>query len=173
MKALVSFLLLATTFATSAVTVEQAINLCRSEQNAVKRLQCYDAIATTIAAQSVSKVTDITSTSTQADTVSTFSHPIETAADIAQSTNSEFGREHRQNPEQLIDSLDVIVSNIKYSPYKSLIVTFDNGQQWRQIGTDYYKIAVGEVHHINRGALNSFMLSNDNNNRTIRIRREQ
>ena len=164
MKAVVSILILASSFAVQAIPVEQAMELCRAEQNALKRLLCYDAINTgqSAAATVVSSV--VTSEPNK---------PKKTSPDKQTQATSDFGLEHRTSTDSAAETLHVTVSSVKYTAHNELLVTFDNGQQWRQQGNDYYRIAVGEKHHISRGIMNSFMLGNDDNNRTIRIRREQ
>lgn len=164
MKAVVSFFILASTFAVQAVPVEQAMELCRAEQNALKRLLCYDAINT---GQSMSDTVVSNVVTTEPNKPKTTSHDKQTQA------TSDFGLEHRTNKDSVAETLYVTVSSVKYSAHDELLVTFDNGQKWRQQGNDYYRIAVGEKHHISRGIMNSFMLGNDDNNRTIRIQREQ
>lgn len=144
----------------AAVPVEQAIELCRAEQNALRRLTCYDAIA--VAA-------NVDSTSTKAVTQNT------AKSDNAQanSNESDFGIEHRKSGDDVNDVLYMTVKDVRFSPRKELIVEFENGQVWRQNDSGYYKVNVGERHFIKRGALNSFFLGNDNNNRILRVRREK
>lgn len=146
----------------SNVSLTEALELCRAEQNAQSRLVCYDNIQHTPAAQNNSV--------TQASPV----QPAPAAKAAVQTKPADtFGMEHKQNGKDTAEQLVVTVKSIKYSPRKELIVEFDNGQRWRQLGSDYYSIKVGQQHRIKRGALNSFFLANDSNNRTIRIRREQ
>lgn len=141
----------------AAIPPEQAIELCRAEQNALRRLNCYDSINTQTAQQQTSAGTTIT-----AD------------APKAASIEEEFGKEHRNViSENSPDQVYMTVKKVSYDPYKSLIVEFDNGQVWQQLGTEYYSIKVGEQHYVKRGVLGSFFLGNDDNNRTIRVKREQ
>ena len=146
----------------SSIPLTQAMELCRAEQNALRRLTCYDSIQHTAAQQN--------NTAVQALPVQ--AAPAAKATVKADSSDS-FGMEHKQNSDDSAEQLAVTVKSLRYSPRKELIVEFDNGQRWRQLGSDYYSIKVGQQHRIKRGALNSFFLANDNNNRTIRIRREQ
>lgn len=143
----------------SSIPLTQAMELCRAEQNALRRLTCYDNIQNTPAQLNNSSVQTLPAGAAK-------------AADKAEPADV-FGMEHKQNSSDTAEQLAVTVKSLRYSPRKELIVDFDNGQRWRQIGTDYYSIKAGQQHRIKRGALNSFFLANDNNNRTIRIRREQ
>ncbi|WNO59784.1 hypothetical protein [Rheinheimera sp. MMS21-TC3] len=142
--------------ANAAVPTEQAIELCRAEQNALKRLVCYDAI-------------NVGSAITTAKSATTTATP---AAEADTNTEGYFGLEHKRNVQDP-DVINVTVKSFEYSLRKELIIEFDNGQIWRQKGTQYYPIAVGEEHRITRGVLNSFRLGNDRNNRTISIGRQQ
>ena len=134
----------------SSIPLEQALELCRSEPNALKRLLCYDAI---------------NKTATEA--------PATVSTQPKTAPQQEFGKEHRNilaedSPEQLY----MTVTKVSYDPYKSLIVEFDNGQIWRQLGSEYYSIKAGEKHYIKRGVMNSFLLGSDDGRKAIRVRRE-
>lgn len=165
MKAMLALLVALTGLPVAAIPLEQALELCRAEQNALRRLSCYDAIAAVTASTAVPGKT-ATSPATSA------------AVPVANNTvqkrpEADFGIEHRKADEEAPEQISLSVKEVRYSPRKELIIEFDNGQIWRQNGTDYYKIAAGEQHYIKRGVLNSFLLGNDGNNRTIRVRREQ
>lgn len=149
----------------SNVSLTQALELCRAEQNALRRLTCYDNIQHTPAQQTV--------TDTQAQPVQQVKPAAEAEVAVKAKPADTFGMEHKQSSNDTAEQLTVTVKSVRYSPHKQLIVEFDNGQRWRQIGSDYYSIKEGQQHRIKRGAFNSFFLANDNNNRTIRIRREQ
>jgi hypothetical protein len=140
----------------AAIPVEQALELCRAEQNALRRLSCYDAIAA-----------DDTTATTQNKSA------LPPAAAVSSKPETSFGLEHKKSNEDVAEQIGVTVKSVSYTPHKELIVEFDNGQRWRQIGNDYYSISAGQQHYIKRGILSAFFLANDNNNRTIRIRREQ
>lgn len=154
--------------ASAAIPLNQALELCRAEQNALRRLTCYDAIAATEA-----DAAPLTGSATRA-APTTSASVAATAEPTIASGEAEFGMEHRKSAEdEAPEQIYLQVKTVKYSPRKELIIEFDNGQVWRQNGTDYYKIAAGEQHYVKRGVLNSFSLGNDNNNRTIRVRREK
>ncbi|MBU2114180.1 MAG: hypothetical protein KKE94_10480 [Gammaproteobacteria bacterium] len=146
----------------SSIPLTQALELCRAEQNALRRLTCYDSIQHTAAQQN----------NTAAQALPVQATPAAKATVKADSSDS-FGMEHTQNSDDLAEQLAVTVKSVDYNQRKELIVEFDNGQRWRQVGSDYYSIKAGQQHIIKRGVLNSFFLANNNNNRTIRIRREQ
>lgn len=133
-----------------------AIEQCRTEQNALKRLVCYDEITapnTPVAATPV-----VSSTNTEVKT------PQPT-------TNKDFGLEHKKTVETA-ETITAIVSKITFSPRKDLIIEFDNGQVWRQTDSGSYPIKVGERHFVKRGVFGAFYLGNENNNRTLKVKRE-
>ena len=164
MKYLLISLGLVVTSVSAAVPTEQALELCRAEQNALKRLLCYDAINVDSAVGASSTV------ATKSQALATVPTAIQPKTDT--NTDNSFGLEHKQK-EQDADLIHVTVKSFSYSAHDELQVEFANGQQWRQQGNDYYPIAVGERHSIKRGIFNSFVLANDKNNRTIKIRRNQ
>ncbi|SNY59543.1 hypothetical protein SAMN06297280_3624 [Arsukibacterium tuosuense] len=142
-----------------------AIAECRQQQNALKRLVCYDEITVVATAQASA------SPATASNTAATARAGKPAAASKPAAPADNFGLEHKKTAEKQADQLYLTVQNISYSPRKELIVEFDNGQIWRQNDNSYYDISVGEQHYIKRGMLNSFTLGNDNNNRTIKVRR--
>ena len=154
----VACLFVATMPLQAAVPVEQAIELCRAEQNALRRLTCYDAIE--------NKSENMTKQSVSASQEKPEIHTQTTTTD-------DFGLEHRKVEAQSTDRVYVNVKNVGYNERKERVFEFDNGQIWRQTDSGYYAINPGETHFIKRGMLNSFFLGNDNNNRTVRVRREK
>ena len=154
----------------SADALADALTECRQQQNALKRLVCYDEISLTNATTPPAKAAAASST------VKAHVQPAPAATMPATKTpvaDENFGLEHKKTTEKQADQLYLTVSSISYSPRKELIVEFDNGQIWRQSGSGYYKIAVGERHYIKRGMFNSFSLGHDDTNRTIKVRRVQ
>lgn len=142
-------------------SLSSAIEQCRAEQNALKRLVCYD---------------EITTANSHAIPVrpeqSAQPKNHQAAQTSQQTAESDFGREHRRKIDESADKIYAVVSSIRYSPRKELIIAFDNGQVWRQNGSGNYAINVGERHFIRRGVLGAFYLGNDNNNRTLKVKRE-
>jgi hypothetical protein len=165
MKLMLAALVAVTSLPVTAIPLDQALELCRAEQNALRRLTCYDAI------QPVTKNTAVPSV-TSVSPPPTASLPA-VIPSAQKQPEADFGIEHRKADEDAPDQIYLSVKEVRYSPRKELIVEFGNGQIWRQNGSGHYKIAAGEQHYIKRGALSSFFLGNDNNNRTIRVRREQ
>jgi hypothetical protein len=144
----------------ATIPTDQALELCRAEQNALKRLLCYDAINLATGSFTAKDTAPVTAPQTQ------------TSVPVNSNPDDSFGLEHKQK-QQDADIIFVTVKKLSYSAHDELQIEFENGQQWRQQGNDYYPIAVGERHSIKRGIFNSFTLANDKNNRSIKIRRQQ
>jgi len=60
---------------------------------------------------------------------------------------------------------------VKKAPYGELIIELDNGQQWRQVGSDSLRLKKQDVVVIERGVFNSFLLKVEGQNRSIRVKR--
>ncbi|MDP4983158.1 MAG: hypothetical protein NWQ59_05680, partial [Pseudoalteromonas tunicata] len=83
-----------------------------------------------------------------------------------------FGLEHKQASEsEEAETLVAIVNTIKKAPRGELILTLDNNQVWRQLGTDGFRIKTGQTVVISRGAFNSFLLKLQGGNKTVRVKR--
>lgn len=150
-----------------ASPLADALAECRQQTNALKRLVCYDEITVEATAQASASASPATASNTAA--TARPGKPAAASKPAAPADN--FGLEHKKTVKEQADQLYLTVKHIRYSPRKQLIVEFDNGQIWRQNDNSYYDIKVGERHFIKRGMLNSFALGNDNNNRTIKVRR--
>ena len=156
-----------------ASELSAALNKCRQQHNSVKRLLCYDEINLQLTTHSAATPAPADHTARQSATSLAQQTAVNRSTVVAGTieADEDFGLEHKKIAEKRVDQLYVTVSNISYSPHKELIVEFDNGQIWRQSDNGYYKIAVGEQHYIKRGMFNSFRLGNDDNNRTVKVRR--
>ncbi len=162
-----SFLVISSIMATALLSplsqaqgsLDAAIEQCRTEQNALKRLVCYDEISIKTTAQPEARTT-----AKAAPAV---------APAPSTSNNSAFGLEHKQKNQDTADQIYVTVKSLSYNPRKELLIEFDNGQIWRQTSSRTYLVKEGEQHFIKRGMLGAFYLGNDRNNRTVKIIREE
>jgi hypothetical protein len=109
---------------------------------------------------------------------------IETDADrlvcydeLAQSTEEAFGLQNASAPtavpKEQVDSIVATVTKATHSPYTGWVITFDNGQNWKQIGTDSFALSEGDSCIIERTIMNSFRLKCGDRERRIRIVREE
>ncbi|MDP4945643.1 hypothetical protein [Alishewanella sp. SMS8] len=158
-----SLLLCFSPFSMAQSPLANALEQCRTLTQTAQRLACYDAINT-----STNTLSTSAPTLAPAEVVQT---KPEVAAEVDLKTiESQFGHERKQAVDN-IEQITSIVRKVSYSLRKEVIVEFENDQVWRQTHSAFYPISVGEAHHIKRGAVGSFYLANDKNNRTLKVRR--
>ena len=146
---------------------EQALQACSFIENDFNRLLCYD---NTIAGKSLtqpvqSQLSKSAQTNVKAETPAATA-PVATKA-------KEFGLEHKEIAENGEESITSMISSVKKAPYGELIITLENNQQWRQIGSDSLRLDEGDTVIISRGVFNSFLLKKADQNRSIRVKRTQ
>lgn len=91
-------------------------------------------------------------------------------------TEDDFGLEHKpQVSEQAVESAEVVreftVSAARRNDFTGWTIEFDNGQVWRQVGSEPYRINVGATYSIQRASFNSFLLGNPDDSRKLRVTR--
>jgi len=132
----------------------QALKACSLIENDLKRLICYDQI---IAGKSI----DISAAET--------SLKVEQTKVITK--EEEFGLEHKNISANADAEQIATLAKVKKAPHGELIFTLNNGQIWRQLGTDHFRAKAENEVVIMRGALNSFLLKKMGANKTIRVKR--
>ncbi len=150
----------------------QALQACTFVENDFNRLLCYDNV---MAGKSLSKP----ATKQQIEQPSASSAapvaaaPVTAAAStqIVKTKNEDFGLEHKEVAKVNDDQISAIVKSVKKAPYGELIIELDNGQQWRQVGSDSLRLKEQDVVVIERGVFNSFLLKVEGQNRSIRVKR--
>jgi hypothetical protein len=97
--------------------------------------------------------------------------------EVARPTAGSFGLQDINVPkptsENQIENIVANVTKATHTPYTGWIVTLDNGQTWKQIGTDSFAIREGDSCTIERAVLDSFRLKCGNRARQIRVAREE
>ncbi|WP_165726633.1 hypothetical protein [Pseudoalteromonas sp. SA25] len=167
-KQLLSLLVLlsAPTFAAQTEFNTQALQACSFIENDFNRLLCYD---NTIAGKSLTKPT-ITKTLTP-PTANNVPQVVAAAPIQAKAKADNFGLEHKESQVEKETEIKAMVTSVKEAAYGELIISLDNGQQWRQIGSDSMRLKENDTIVISRGAFNSFLLKQDGKNRSIRVKR--
>ena len=167
-KQLLSLLVLlsAPTFAAQTEFNTQALQACSFIENDFNRLLCYD---NTIAGKSLTKPT-ITKTLTP-PTANNVPQVVAAAPMQAKAKTDDFGLEHKESQVEKETEIKAMVTSVKEAAYGELIISLDNGQQWRQIGSDSMRLKENDTIVISRGAFNSFLLKQDGKNRSIRVKR--
>jgi hypothetical protein len=149
---------------------EQALQACSFIENDFNRLLCYD---NTIAGKSLVKPS-VTKTLTPpaANNVPAIANSVATAPMQAEVTTGGFGLEHKQEVQvEKETEIKAVVTSVEEAAYGELIISLDNGQQWRQVGSDRMRLKEDDTIIISRGAFNSFLLKKEGKNSSIRVKR--
>ncbi|MGL4474257.1 MAG: hypothetical protein ACRCT7_07335 [Shewanella sp.] len=85
-------------------------------------------------------------------------------------TSADFGKTKKSASDEL-QKVYLTVAKVDSDARGDLIVTFTNGQAWRQVDGRRYKVSVGQEVYIERGALGSFLLGQDDRNGAVRVKR--
>ena len=125
----------------------QALKACSFIENDFNRLLCYD---NTMAGKPL--------------TQSTVTQKVKAPKD-------DFGLEHKKDQTEKDSEIKAAVTSVDKAPYGELIITLDNNQKWRQVGSDSMRLKKSDAVTITRGAFNSFLLRKDGQNRSIRVKR--
>ncbi|MEI8651407.1 hypothetical protein P4S57_00865 [Pseudoalteromonas sp. Hal273] len=167
-KQLLSLLVLlsAPTFAAQTEFNTPALQACSFIENDFNRLLCYD---NTIAGKSLVKPS-VTKTLTP-PTANNVPQAVATTPTEVKKTADEFGLEYKKSQTEKDAEIKAMVASVEEAAYGELIISLDNGQQWRQIGSDSMRLKKNDTIVISRGVFNSFLLKIDGENRSIRVKR--
>ncbi|MAD03941.1 MAG: hypothetical protein CMK65_10025 [Pseudoalteromonas sp.] len=150
----------------------QALQACTFVENDFNRLLCYDNV---MAGKSLSKPATKQQIKQPAasSTAAVVAAPVAaaTSEQIVKTKNEDFGLEHKEVAKVNDDQISSLVKSVKKAPYGELIIELDNGQQWRQVGSDSLRLKAQDVVIIERGIFNSFLLKVKGQNRSIRVKR--
>ena len=154
-------ILSAPTFSAQSDINTQALKACSFIENDFNRLLCYD---NTMAGKPLTQ-----STVTQKVTAPTTATNVPVVA--VEAPKEDFGLEHKENHTEKDSEINASVTSVDKAPYGELIITLDNNQKWRQIGSDSMRLKESDTVTITRGVFNSFLLRKDGQNRSIRVKR--
>ncbi|KVX00174.1 hypothetical protein [Shewanella frigidimarina] len=146
--------------------IGQQLSICAAETDKSVRLTCYDALAV-IAIPKAKMMETTTADVVKIEASSTTVAPV---IDSHVEGINMFGLIKKSQNKQ-IDKIYLEVFAVKKGPYGELIITLINGQVWKQISPEHYRVAKGQRIFITAGALNSFLLGSDDRNSTTRVRR--
>ena len=161
-----------------AQSISETLSKCGKQGDSLKRLVCYDRLAAQInipTEQEVLPATKATAPVLALKIPSKTSIPptpvSEKTAEKAKIGRDNFGMEHKIRLKDVPDKIYAIISLIKKNAHKNLLLTLDNGQRWKQSGSDSLRLKVGEQVYVERGAIGSFFLSKEGVNRRMRVKR--
>ena len=150
----------------AVAAVEQSLQQCAQIGQDAQRLACYDQLSASLKSPSTQVNAATPNSPVVASTAPTQAAPTATAA-IAR-----FGAkpvEVVQEPE----AIELTIASISQSARGNLIISFDNGQVWKQLEAKRYRLAAGDKVQIKKAALGSYLLQAEGRNRSIRVQREQ
>ncbi|ASM51522.1 hypothetical protein PESP_a3761 [Pseudoalteromonas espejiana DSM 9414] len=174
-KQLLSLLVLLSAPTVTAQEINvQALQACSFIENDFNRLLCYD---NTVAGKPLTKPTEkktLTPPKAVTNVTPNVSAPVAAVTATAPAAKGDdFGLEHKEITKDKDENITALVSSVKKAPYGELIISLDNDQQWRQIGSDSLKLKESDTVVISRGVFNSFLLRKEGQNRSIRVKRTQ
>jgi hypothetical protein len=146
----------------------QALQACTFIENDFNRLLCYD---NTMAGKSLTKPETTKTLTPPASSVTATADVVVASKQIVKVKNEDFGLENKELVKENDNEITAVVTNVKEAPYGELIISLNNGQQWRQIGSDSLRIDQDDTVIIERGMFNSFLLKKAGQNRSIRVKR--
>ena len=151
----------------------QALQACTFVENDFNRLLCYDNVMAgkSLSKPATKKQIEQPVASSAAATAAPVAAAGATNEQIVRTKNEDFGLEHKEVAKVNDDQISASVKSVKKAPYGELIIELDNGQQWRQVGSDSLRLKKQDVVVIERGVFNSFLLKIEGQNRSIRVKR--
>ncbi len=142
--------------------VEQDLQNCSTVQDKLDRLICYDNLAAGVspAAPTVSPVQSFGKKDVAVTPVS---------APAKAQTSDSFGITKPTGKQ--LEQVELTVSKVKKGTYGNMMITFANGQVWKQTDNKRFKLKSDQAVFIKKGAFGSFLLGTQSRNTTIRVKR--
>lgn len=155
-------------FAASANLAQKIANCTKIENNNA-RLNCYD---------NLSKVVTITKNSVviKKDTAVKVLAKKDIAVKVlAKDDEANFAIEHlKKDPAESIhevNSITLTVSKLKKLIRGQWVITFDNGQKWRQKDAGTFRLVVGDTVELTKGTFGSVHMKKVGTKKSIRVKR--
>jgi 5-hydroxyisourate hydrolase-like protein (transthyretin family) len=180
-------LLTGTAMFSHAANLQQQLILCSTISQTDARLQCFDAIASSLTKQSA---TALETSNGQPETPLTaiIEHsaaPIQSIETVTTQANlpksvvpasatqvDAFGASHlEQAATQELTEVEFVIASASQSKLGKWQVEFENGQIWQQKDSAYAKFSVGDSVVIKKGMFNAFYLAKKDVNRKIAVKR--
>jgi len=159
-----------------AGNLQVSLKACAQKSDSLKRLVCYDELATSIDLSHVDVSKDVSSVSKKTEAVAA-SQQIVDSTTVNSTVPSEkavqtFGAERAYAKKEQVEEVRFTVKSVTKNARGKLKITFENGQVWQQKDSDSYtKFSQGDLAVIKRGVFDSFYMKKENSNRTIRVKR--
>lgn len=184
-KLLIPFLFAPFVFNVQADTLTE-LQKCAQTKDSLVRLVCYDNI---VKALNTGVKSSVPATNIQTNELT--AAPQVTApskADIAvasqavivkqpQSSEEAFGQEHLNKEERKqdnsVDEVTFTIKSLSKTARKNWLITFENGQVWKQADNAYLKLSPGISVELSKGALGVVYLKKQSQNKRIRVKRQK
>lgn len=170
--ALVAIVLQLMSFNLQAETLAEAVDKCRVISNSLKRLVCYDQLAQRANNLEDSELAEFYAKRPVAAPVQgqTYS-PV--ASDNSAMPENTFGLELEVLKEKKAEASEQtsIVGKVDEDPYGKLIITLSDGQVWKQMDSEQFRLSAGDTVVISRGFMGSFYLKKNGQNKTLLVKR--
>ena len=154
---------------------------CAEKKDSLVRLLCYDDIAKGLVKSEVASTYNAVPSGSIASNSVVNKVPKANMSSVQKppvlSQENQFGSEgltskNKQSTEEL-SQLVTTIKSIKKTVYEQWNIVFDNDQVWKQVGSDYIRLAVGDEVVVSKGALGSYKLKKAGSNRSIRVKRSK
>jgi mannose-6-phosphate isomerase class I len=152
----------------------QQLSICAANTDKTVRLTCYDELAANAKPSAHIMTTANTTKIAPSEAPRPPATPNVVLPLVATSPQvlsvDDFGLQKKVIEDE-VDKIYSEVISVKKDALGAFVITLSNGQVWKQSSSKYYKIKKGQRIFIETGALNSFLLGNDDRNATTRVRR--
>lgn len=99
------------------------------------------------------------------------SAPAPQAATVPASKEDSFGKEHKEISKNAPERMTFTIAKIEKNPYGHHILTFKNGQKWKQMDDIHIRLSEDEEVIVTRGMFNAFYLKKTTSKKSIKVKR--
>jgi len=155
--------------ATATAYGAQSLSTCRQIENDPDRLACYDAAVDAVLQPATQKPSAETHPTEQPQSSNDTAVSGETIFGKVDSTNTAVIHEVFGVPN--VDSIESTITQARTAPDGHRVFALANGQVWAQTDSMNLPLAIGDVVHIRRGMVGSYLLSGNANKKSMRVKR--
>ncbi|WP_420934806.1 hypothetical protein ACOJR9_02290 [Alteromonas sp. A081] len=178
---LISLLAALGIFSVQAESIGKAIEKCRSTEDSLKRLMCFDRMAKSISqyndvdmqisdVQAIPKANPKSPTATKVPAVS----PSAAAAPHKMEEidpKASFGLSKKRTPVDEVSEVALTIAELSKGIRGEQVITFSNGSQWQQVDTAFLKLETGQSVTIEKGLFGTFFLGVEGLNTRLKVKR--
>ena len=165
---------------------------CAAIQSDAERVACYDAIASGRVVEEVAPAAAVVESTTEAAAPEIVEPTAETAAASAEEPKVEATAEPTAAPVEetfgqpaddlnreagvpagsdTVDRLVATITGVRLYKVDRVIITLDNGQEWRQTSASRKSFSVGDKIEINKGSFGSYRMTELDGSHAMKVRR--